>query len=255
MKIRKLHIKNYKVFNDLELDFTDANGNTLDKIVLAGVNGCGKTTILELIKKMFDDTLFHRFQKNEDGSINIEIELTTKEIEIGQKRLESYIKKLDSDVFGDNYKSLKELFSKGKYISFLFDFTNKSLKIAELVFVLSLRELGSSISQLLYLPIHDIKMSTITKGEKLEIIHLSSSKDKMKELAIKGIRDEIFKNQDTAPRKTSLPGKTPDKADGLNSVRVPGQWQPMPHGRAESTSAATGRGRRPRETGTTAGCS
>jgi hypothetical protein len=34
MKIRKLHIKNYKVFDDIELDFTDANGNILDKIVL-----------------------------------------------------------------------------------------------------------------------------------------------------------------------------------------------------------------------------
>ena len=54
MKIRKLSIKNYKVFNDLELDFTDANGKTLDKIVLAGVNGCGKTTILELILSIFN---------------------------------------------------------------------------------------------------------------------------------------------------------------------------------------------------------
>ena len=45
MKIRKLHIKNYKVFNDLELDFTDTNGKTLDKIVLAGVNGCGQRPI------------------------------------------------------------------------------------------------------------------------------------------------------------------------------------------------------------------
>ena len=65
MKIRKLHIKNYKVFNDLELDFTDANGKTLDTIVLAGINGCGKTTILEIIRKMFDDTsLFEYFKKD-----------------------------------------------------------------------------------------------------------------------------------------------------------------------------------------------
>ena len=197
MKIRKLHIKNYKVFNDLQLDFTDTNGNTLDKIVLAGVNGCWKTTVLEIIMKMYDHTLFHHFQKDEDGSIMVEIELTTKEIEIGQKRFEVYIKRFDSDVFGDNYKSLKELFSKSKYVSFLFDFSDKTRKMAELVFVLSLRELGSSMSQLLYLPIHDIKRSSIIRGEKLEIIHLSFLGDKMKELAIKGIRDEIFRNQDT----------------------------------------------------------
>ena len=59
MKIRKLHIKNYKVFNDLELDFTDANGKTLDTIVLAGLNGSGKTTVLEIIRKMFEGRLFY----------------------------------------------------------------------------------------------------------------------------------------------------------------------------------------------------
>ena len=44
MKIHKLHIKNYKVFDDLELDFTGSEGKTLDMIVLAGENGSGKTT-------------------------------------------------------------------------------------------------------------------------------------------------------------------------------------------------------------------
>ena len=53
MKIRKIKIKNYKLFDDLELDFTDVDGNTLDTIVLAGVNGCGKTTILQLLQKRF----------------------------------------------------------------------------------------------------------------------------------------------------------------------------------------------------------
>ena len=57
MKIRKLHIKNYKVFNDLELDFTDANGQTLDTIVLTGVNGCGKTTILELLADLLNGSV------------------------------------------------------------------------------------------------------------------------------------------------------------------------------------------------------
>jgi len=48
MKIRKLNIKNYKLFDNLELDFTDENGHTLDTIVLAGVNGSGKSTLLTL---------------------------------------------------------------------------------------------------------------------------------------------------------------------------------------------------------------
>lgn len=53
MKIRKLEIKNYKIFDDVKFDFTDNNGNTLDTIVLAGLNGTGKTTILELINDLF----------------------------------------------------------------------------------------------------------------------------------------------------------------------------------------------------------
>jgi len=53
MKIRKLKIKNYQVFDDIELDFTDKNGKTLDTIVLAGVNGSGKTTVLKLSTKLF----------------------------------------------------------------------------------------------------------------------------------------------------------------------------------------------------------
>ena len=36
----------------MEFDFTDAEGNTLDTVVLAGVNGCGKTTVLELIREI-----------------------------------------------------------------------------------------------------------------------------------------------------------------------------------------------------------
>ena len=47
MKIRKLKIKNYKIFDDVEFDFTDQDGKTLDTVVLAGVNGCGKTTLDE----------------------------------------------------------------------------------------------------------------------------------------------------------------------------------------------------------------
>ncbi|MCK5536660.1 MAG: AAA family ATPase, partial [Bacteroidales bacterium] len=56
MKIRKISIKNYKIFDNLDLDFTDNKGKTLDTIILAGVNGCGKTTLLQLISKIFSES-------------------------------------------------------------------------------------------------------------------------------------------------------------------------------------------------------
>lgn len=53
MKIRRLKIVGYKVIDYLDLDFTDSNGKTLDTIIFAGLNGCGKTTILEAIQSVF----------------------------------------------------------------------------------------------------------------------------------------------------------------------------------------------------------
>ena len=76
MKIRKLNIKNYKLFDNLELDFTDENGKTLDTIVLAGVNGSGKTSILELLKEIFsrkpEKELAHLLK---DFQIKLELEI------------------------------------------------------------------------------------------------------------------------------------------------------------------------------------
>lgn len=49
LKLKKLYVKNYKVLKDFEINFCDENENPLPIIVLAGVNGSGKTAILESI--------------------------------------------------------------------------------------------------------------------------------------------------------------------------------------------------------------
>ena len=58
MKLRKLHIEDYKMFKDFDIDFLDENDNALDIVVLAGVNGSGKTTIFELLNNL----LFHQLE-------------------------------------------------------------------------------------------------------------------------------------------------------------------------------------------------
>jgi len=73
MKIRKLNIKNYKQFDNLELDFTDENDQTLDTIVLAGVNGSGKTTLLELLKEIFSRKPENEPYLLKDSQIKLEI--------------------------------------------------------------------------------------------------------------------------------------------------------------------------------------
>ena len=50
MKIESIKLKDYKVLQNFEIDFRDSDGEILDTIVLVGVNGSGKTTVLEYIK-------------------------------------------------------------------------------------------------------------------------------------------------------------------------------------------------------------
>ncbi len=54
MKIRKLHIDNYKLFQNFTLDFA-TNGKTQNLIVICGINGSGKTTL-------FKDFIYHVFK-------------------------------------------------------------------------------------------------------------------------------------------------------------------------------------------------
>ena len=71
MKIEKVHIKNIKGIKDLELLFKK-NNEILDVIVLAGVNGSGKTTILESIKDFFNNRNVN-YNEPEKSNINLNI--------------------------------------------------------------------------------------------------------------------------------------------------------------------------------------
>lgn len=71
MKIEKVHIKNIKGIKDLELSFRKDN-EILDVIALAGVNGSGKTTILESIKDFFDNRNVN-YNEPEKSNINLNI--------------------------------------------------------------------------------------------------------------------------------------------------------------------------------------
>jgi predicted ATP-binding protein involved in virulence len=55
VKVTKLHIDEYKVFKDFDIDFTH-NGEAQNLIVLAGINGTGKTTLLEFIFTVISST-------------------------------------------------------------------------------------------------------------------------------------------------------------------------------------------------------
>lgn len=49
IRLRSLEIRDFRGIQHLELDFEGPNGQALDLAVLAGTNGCGKTSVLEAI--------------------------------------------------------------------------------------------------------------------------------------------------------------------------------------------------------------
>ena len=74
MKLRKLHIEDYKMFKDFDISFVDENDEPLPIVVLAGVNGSGKTSLLEMIVEYQDFTKGHIFADS-----NITYEYDTEE--------------------------------------------------------------------------------------------------------------------------------------------------------------------------------
>ena len=66
MKIKNLHIKEFKGLRDISINF-EKNDEPLPLIVLAGSNGSGKTRVLESILKYFQDHLNYKQNNIETG--------------------------------------------------------------------------------------------------------------------------------------------------------------------------------------------
>lgn len=88
MKILSIEFQNHSILGNLKLDFTDKKGNPVDTVILAGENGCGKTTILEEIRSLWDLAKHNASYKGK--YITTKIYLNKKEIDqITQKIIEA----------------------------------------------------------------------------------------------------------------------------------------------------------------------
>ena len=193
MKIKKLVVSNYKVFDHLELDFTDGNGNgkILDTIVFAGLNGSGKTTILELLKDLVDG--------NKPNQLKAETEI---KLEIlFEKKYCSDLAKLGSSEFlpiksySDDYVILvfelqreKKDFRVGA--EFLFSALGRTIKY-----------IYSRSRHLLYFyaqdkPIKKDITETINTAELTFSVH----NQQIRQTILDIIKNKVFANPDVAPR-------------------------------------------------------
>ena len=73
MKIKNLHIEEYNGLENLDINF-ESEGKVLDLIVLAGINGSGKTRVLESIRYWFE--MFR------SKAVNVELFYEENEIEV-----------------------------------------------------------------------------------------------------------------------------------------------------------------------------
>ena len=67
MKLKKVSIRNFKRIDRFDIDFTDSLGRIRDITVIAGPNGCGKTTILDAIAYPLCRVMKVPFPKSEMG--------------------------------------------------------------------------------------------------------------------------------------------------------------------------------------------
>jgi len=67
MKIEKIQINDYKIFKDFNINFLDNKNKPLNLVVLAGINGSGKTSLFEFIQNKLSNK-----SKNINGIIDID---------------------------------------------------------------------------------------------------------------------------------------------------------------------------------------
>jgi len=75
VKIRHIRIKNLRAIDDLDLDLVPLDGAPLDMAVLAGPNGCGKTSVLEAcLWALKEDALVPRPLPDQPFLIRLDVE-------------------------------------------------------------------------------------------------------------------------------------------------------------------------------------
>lgn len=182
MKIRKLHIEKYKVFDEAIFDFVDKEGKTLDTIVLAGVNGCGKTSVLEYIKTMLNG---HYKDIKKTITVKGNVEIT-----------EAERNNIKGNIVFQGYPNLAQ-----KIANIQASSNNKFLVTVGVPPFLNNNPLPAlDGGKFIYFEPSTYKIEPeLSNNVILLDIH---NAENMEESMLKSVRDEIFKNKEISPKQT-----------------------------------------------------
>lgn len=117
MRIKSLELVNDPKIKNLKLDFTVDNV-VQDTIIFAGINGCGKTTILDNIYSLINHNIVSNSER-ESGLIKSIIILNNEEIEIIKNNI------LNSDRKGANENNCLSLLEKTNEFEYIVDFSGE----------------------------------------------------------------------------------------------------------------------------------
>ena len=82
-KIRKIAFKDHPILGNLALDFCGRDGKAVDTVIFAGENGSGKSTTINAVSGLFNDTLYNisRIEWENDGACHfVDIQHTKENI-------------------------------------------------------------------------------------------------------------------------------------------------------------------------------
>ena len=201
MKIKKLVVKNYKVFDHLELDFTDKNGDVLDTIVFAGLNGSGKTTILELLRDLFDGKTPQYLRK--DSEIILEILLPNiDKSETFRPLFKTGVETLFVEPFTDELDILT--FRYKEINDFINPFLYLEKKINNVVthFEVIKDHQIRIAPQVIYFYSNDLSnFNERTPSDNVFDISFLAHNSKIRDSILKDIQKQVFDNPDVTPRQ------------------------------------------------------
>ena len=105
MKFRRISFENHPILGNISFDFTNMNGDTIDTIIIAGENGCGKSVLLNELFNYNPTNIY----SNKVGIISTEIEFSQTELKLIQEGVNFKNNNLPS-IFGNTIK-IKQDFS------------------------------------------------------------------------------------------------------------------------------------------------